>query len=55
MLTMEENEIAALNNLNNWDWDVNGSYPMPKEEAEAVIKVLELRKAQKAMNELRGK
>ena len=54
MLTIEENEIAALNNLENWDWDLYPAYPMPKSEAEAVLKVLQLRKAQKMMDSLRN-
>ena len=53
MLTNEENEIAALNNLKGWDWELYPAYPMPKGEAEAIIKILEVRKAQRMMDSMR--
>lgn len=52
MLNEKDYVIAALNNLKNWDFDVKAAYPMEREEAQAVIKVLEMHKAKEMMKEL---
>lgn len=53
VMTEKDYVNAALNNLKNWDFDVKAAYPMEKEEAQAVIKVLEMHKAQQMMKELK--
>lgn len=52
VMTEKDYVIAALNNLKEWDFDVKAAYPMQKEEAQAVIKVLEMHKAKEMMKEL---
>ena len=54
MLSQKDLENAILTNLKEWPWDIKPSYPMEKEEAEAMINLLEKNKAQQMMNELRG-
>ena len=53
VMTDKDYEVAVLNNLKEWDFEVNPQYPLEKKEAEAVIRILELHKAQQMMNELR--
>lgn len=41
MLTNEERIRALTGNLKNWDWTVNPQYRIEKEDAQALLKVLE--------------
>lgn len=54
VMTNKDYEIAVFNNLKDWDFEVNPQYPLEKKEAEAIIKIMEIHKAQQMMKELRG-
>ena len=54
VMTNKDYEIAVLNNLKEWDFDVNPQYPLEKKEAEAIIRIMEMQKAKQMMEELRG-
>ena len=54
VMTDKDYEVAVLNNLKDWEWDINSQYPLEKKEAEAIIRVMEMHKAQQMMKELRG-
>ena len=53
-MTNKDYEIAVLNNLKDWDFEVNPQYPLEKKEAEAIIRILEIQKAKQMMEELKG-
>lgn len=54
VMTNKDYEIAVLNNLKDWDFEVNPQYPLEKKEAEAIIRIMEMHKAQQMMEELKG-
>lgn len=54
VMTDKDYEVAALNNLKDWDFETNPQYPLEKKEAEAIIRIMEMHKAQQMMKELRG-
>lgn len=52
MLSQEDYITAAINNIGQWEWDIKSAYPMEKNEALAVLRVLEMYKTQKLIKEL---
>ena len=53
MLNNKELVDALTTNLENWDWSINSKYSITKEEAEALLEVLQIRKMQQAYERLR--
>lgn len=58
VMTNKDYEIAVLNNLKDWDFEVNPQYPLEKKEAEAVVGIIEryfkFRETQQLIKERRG-
>ena len=55
MLTDTEKLLSVVRNIAQWDFSVNPKYPLEKEDAEVIVKELELIAGQRMLNEYMSK